>query len=233
MKKLLVFAAAAALFAAAPAFAQPNDEHHERGGRRGGSPSAMSAQHPDRNPNHGNTGAQRSPATPQPAPPAAVQPNSAMMQHNNRDRNRAGDNTPRTGNMAGPNRGMAGPNRDTRGRDSDRHNGMRGPSRNAGNANSQRRNAANFSRYHRNFNSPRRYRAPSYRRPRGWYSHRWTFGERLPSAFFARNYWINDFLDYGLLAPPYGTVWVRYGSDALLIDEYSGEVIQVAYNVFY
>ena len=33
--------------------------------------------------------------------------------------------------------------------------------------------------------------------------------------------------------PPPGTVWVRYGNDALLIDRYSGEVIQVVYGIFY
>jgi Ni/Co efflux regulator RcnB len=30
-----------------------------------------------------------------------------------------------------------------------------------------------------------------------------------------------------------GTVWVRYGDDALLIDQYTGEVIQVAYGIFW
>ena len=35
------------------------------------------------------------------------------------------------------------------------------------------------------------------------------------------------------MPPPPGTVWVRYGRDALLIDRYTGEVIQVEYSVFY
>jgi Ni/Co efflux regulator RcnB len=48
-----------------------------------------------------------------------------------------------------------------------------------------------------------------------------------------QDYWLTDFYDFGLTPPPPGTVWVRYGDDALLIDEYNGEVIQVAYNVFY
>jgi len=34
------------------------------------------------------------------------------------------------------------------------------------------------------------------------------------------------------MAPPDGYVWVRYGDDALLIDEYSGDIIQVEYDVF-
>jgi len=30
-----------------------------------------------------------------------------------------------------------------------------------------------------------------------------------------------------------GYVWVRYGPDALLIDTYTGEIIQVRYDVFW
>jgi hypothetical protein len=35
------------------------------------------------------------------------------------------------------------------------------------------------------------------------------------------------------MLPPPGTVWVRYGSDAVLIDRDTGEVIRVVYNIFY
>jgi hypothetical protein len=35
------------------------------------------------------------------------------------------------------------------------------------------------------------------------------------------------------MPPPPGTVWVRDNTDALLIDRYTGEVIEVDYNVFY
>ena len=47
------------------------------------------------------------------------------------------------------------------------------------------------------------------------------------------NYWLKDYVDYGLPPPPYGAVWVRVGGDALLIDQYTGEVIAVEYGVFY
>jgi Ni/Co efflux regulator RcnB len=128
--------------------------------------------------------------------------------------------------------GMAGPNNNNN--NNNNNGGMRGPSHNNGQmGGGQRPRVTNFNSYHRNFTAPRRYRAPAYRRPQGWYAHRWTFGERLPPAFFIRDYWLNDYLDFGLVTPPYGTVWVRNGSDALLIDEESGEVIQVAYGVFY
>jgi Ni/Co efflux regulator RcnB len=94
----------------------------------------------------------------------------------------------------------------------------------------------NFDRhsYQRNFVAPRRYHANGgYVRPRGWYEHRWVFGEILPALFWSQNYWLSDYNDYGLSDPPPGFVWVRYGSDALLIDQNSGEVLQVEYDVFY
>ena len=94
---------------------------------------------------------------------------------------------------------------------------------------------ANFDRhaYQRNFVAPRRFHASVYVRPHGWYEHRWVYGEILPALFWSQNYWLGDYYDYGLSDPPPGFVWVRYGSDALLIDQNSGEVLQVEYDVFY
>ena len=93
----------------------------------------------------------------------------------------------------------------------------------------------NFDRrtYQGNFNSSHRYRYHTYRRPHGWYNHHWGYGERLPRGWYGRDYWILDFMMFGLMQPPYGYVWVRVGDDALLIDEETGEVVRVVYNVFY
>jgi Ni/Co efflux regulator RcnB len=96
-----------------------------------------------------------------------------------------------------------------------------------------RRDFSSFRDFHRSFNAPQRFHAPDYRRPNGWYGHRWSFGEFLPSLFWAPNYWLNDYYRFGLPPPPYGTVWVRDGYDALLIDRDSGEIITVEYDVFY
>jgi Ni/Co efflux regulator RcnB len=71
-----------------------------------------------------------------------------------------------------------------------------------------------------------------YQGPSGFAYHQWHHGDRLPREYYARDYWLTDFLTFGLFAPPEGLVWVRYGDDALLIDEETGEVIQVRYNVF-
>ena len=90
-----------------------------------------------------------------------------------------------------------------------------------------------FDSLRRVFNAPRHFRHGSYSRPNGWYAHRWNYGEFLPTLFFSRNYWISDYEDFDLSDPPPGTTWVRCGDDALLIDEYSGEVIQVVYGIFY
>jgi len=125
----------------------------------------------------------------------------------NRNDNRPGN---RPGNSFGNNRGPGNP-------------GYGGP----------RHDYSNFRDFHRNFNASRRFRGPSYRRPAGWYDHRWTFGEFLPAAFWARDYWLSDYTSYDLPPPPYGATWVRVGNDALLVDEDSGEVITVEYDVFY
>jgi len=91
----------------------------------------------------------------------------------------------------------------------------------------------NFSSYQRNVTAQHRFRAPAYQRPQGWYSRRWTFGESLPALFWTQNFWIGDYVDYGLMPPPPGTIWIRDGNDALLIDRADGEIIQVDYGVFY
>ncbi|MEY4708560.1 MAG: hypothetical protein RJB58_2283 [Pseudomonadota bacterium] len=109
----------------------------------------------------------------------------------------------------------------------------RGGDRRPGYKRGPRRDYSGFRDYRRSYNSPRRFRGPTYHRPPGWYDRRWTFGEYLPSLFWSSSYWLNDFNSYALPPPPYGTVWVRNGRDALLIDRDTGEIISVRYAVFY
>lgn len=89
------------------------------------------------------------------------------------------------------------------------------------------------AKFRKNVVAAHRFHAGPYRAPPGWHYRRWVFGERLPGIYFGRDFWITDFLAFGLFAPPDGYVWVRYGPDAMLIDEYTGEIIQVDYGVFY
>ena len=68
---------------------------------------------------------------------------------------------------------------------------------------------------------------------RGYRYNRFGIGSILESLFFGRNYWISDPWQYRLpLAPP-GYQWVRYYNDVLLVDVYTGEVLDVIYNFFW
>ena len=152
---------------------------------------------------------------------AAPPPAQAAAPRNDRRDNARGNDFRR-----GPDRGGPAPNQAMRGGPPAQGNAMmrRGPD------NGGRRD---FSALHRNFTSPHRFHVGIYHRPPGFYARRWVYGDILPRIFWARDYWLSDFYDYDLPPPPPGTVWVRYWNDALLIDEYNGEVIEVAYNVFY
>jgi len=96
-----------------------------------------------------------------------------------------------------------------------------------------RRDFSNYRNYHQNFRASQRFRAAPYRRPPGYFARRWSWGQTLPSFFWTRDYWLTDFYAYDLPPPPYGAIWVRVGDDALLIDQYTGEIIEVDYGVFY
>jgi Ni/Co efflux regulator RcnB len=84
-----------------------------------------------------------------------------------------------------------------------------------------------------NINASHRYHYGTYHRPAGWYARRWTYGEHLPRAWYGANYRISNYITFGLVAPPDGYEWVRVGSDAILIDVDTGEVVRVVYGVFY
>ena len=134
--------------------------------------------------------------------------------------------------------GAADANRDRNDANRNVNRGDRGWRQGGGNDrrpgyNGPRRDYSGFRDYHRGYNSSRRFRGPEYRRPSGWYDRRWSFGEFLPGLFWSSSYWLNDFNRYDLPPPPYGTVWVRNGRDALLVDRDTGEIISVRYSVFY
>jgi Ni/Co efflux regulator RcnB len=84
-----------------------------------------------------------------------------------------------------------------------------------------------------NVQSSRHFRHGNYNAPQGYQARHWSYGGRLPRSYFVRDYWITDFLMFGLFAPPPDLIWVRVGNDALLVDRYSGDIVQVDYDVFY
>jgi Ni/Co efflux regulator RcnB len=82
--------------------------------------------------------------------------------------------------------------------------------------------------------APHRFRAAGpWIAPRGFTFRRFRLGERVPSVLLAASYFLMDYSLYGLAPPPPGYVWVRDGTDAVLVDQYTGEVVQVEYDVFY
>ncbi|THD63685.1 RcnB family protein [Phenylobacterium sp.] len=78
-----------------------------------------------------------------------------------------------------------------------------------------------------------RFRAAPYRAPYGYFVRSWAFGDFLPQGWYGQSYWLNDFGDYGLPYPPPGFEWVRVGGDAIMVDQYSGRVVQVVRGIFY
>ncbi len=82
------------------------------------------------------------------------------------------------------------------------------------------------------YRAPQRFRAGQYRAPQGFYNRSWSFGDRLPYGWFGSSYYLN-WNSYGLPLPPIGCEWVRVGSDALLVDVWSGEVLSVYYGLFW
>jgi len=78
-----------------------------------------------------------------------------------------------------------------------------------------------------------RYRLGFYRPPYGFYVRSWGFGDILPRGWYGPDYYLDDFLDFGLPYPPPGYEWVRVGGDAIMIDEYTGRIVQVVRGIFY
>ncbi|MFL6721240.1 MAG: RcnB family protein [Sphingomonas sp.] len=68
--------------------------------------------------------------------------------------------------------------------------------------------------------------------PFGYGYRSFDIGYRLYPNYFSQQYWIDPGL-YGLPYPPPGTQWVRYWNDAVLVDMYSGEVVDVIRDFFW
>jgi hypothetical protein len=69
--------------------------------------------------------------------------------------------------------------------------------------------------------------------PLGWAYRQWAVGAFLPPLFLTPYYYYADWAALGLDPPPPGDQWVRYGPDLLLVDDTTGQVIDVIYGAFY
>ena len=68
--------------------------------------------------------------------------------------------------------------------------------------------------------------------PGGYGYHRFFVGGILPAIFLGSAYVYADYMALGLAAPDPGFVWVRYGPDLVLVNQATGEIVDVAYGVF-
>ena len=77
------------------------------------------------------------------------------------------------------------------------------------------------------------FRLGFYYDPFGWNYRRWSVGSFLWPSYYDVHYRLNDPWRYRL-PPAYGPYrWVRYWDDALLVNIYTGEVVDVIHNFFW
>jgi hypothetical protein len=69
--------------------------------------------------------------------------------------------------------------------------------------------------------------------PAGWAYRRWAVGAILPPLFLTPDYYYTDYSALGFPPPDPGFQWVQYGPDLLLVNVATGQVVDVAYGVFY
>ena len=69
--------------------------------------------------------------------------------------------------------------------------------------------------------------------PFGWRYNRYGVGWRLWPSYYSRNYWLHDPWMYRLPYAPYPYQWIRYWNDALLVNTYTGQVVDVEYDFFW
>jgi Ni/Co efflux regulator RcnB len=218
MKTLFLTVAATALIFAAPtAFAQ--DDHHH--GHPGGASHAAAPAHTTHTATTHTTHAA-----------APTHASNTMMMSGSSHADKHHDMTTRAAPTAPPGwtvKGQSHTDRMRRNNTTHSTNAMRGNSTTHGSnthvtVNFNRRNVTASHHYH--------YRGGAYHGPSGYSYHRYSYGDMLPSIYFSQDYWINDYSDYGLAYPPPGCVWVRYGDDAILIEQDNGQILEVVYDQF-
>ena len=78
------------------------------------------------------------------------------------------------------------------------------------------------------------FRLGFYSDPFGWGYQPYSVGWRMwPNYYRSSSYWLNDPWQYRLPYAPAGTRWIRYYDDAILVDTWSGQVVDVIYNFFW
>lgn len=93
--------------------------------------------------------------------------------------------------------------------------------------NDQRYDWRHYREHHRS-----RFHLGIYIDPFGWNYQPYSIGYRMYSGYFGNQYWIDPAM-YDLPFPPPGTAWVRYWNDAVLVDTYTGTVLDVIPGFFW
>lgn len=91
-----------------------------------------------------------------------------------------------------------------------------------------RYNWHDYRQHHRSI-----YHLGYYHDPFGWAYQTFAIGWRLWPSYYESSYWIEDPWTYRLPPAPPGTRWIRYYNDALLVDIYTGEVLDVIHDFFW
>lgn len=89
-------------------------------------------------------------------------------------------------------------------------------------------NWQDYRRHHRS-----QFHLGFYYDPYGWGYQPYSIGWRLWPSYYSSNYWINDPWMYRLPYAPPGYVWIRYWNDALLVDTWSGQVVDMIPGFFW
>jgi len=114
----------------------------------------------------------------------------------------------------------------------DRYNGSRG--RESYSWNRGWRNDNRYDWQHYRYSNRNLFHGGAYYAPyRNYGYNRLSIGIFLDSLFYSQNYWIGDPYQYRLPPNPPGTQWVRYYNDVVLVDVYSGEVLDTIYDFFW
>ena len=69
--------------------------------------------------------------------------------------------------------------------------------------------------------------------PFGWGYQPYSIGWRMWPSYYSSSFWLNDPWQYRLPYAPPGTRWIRYYDDAILVDTWNGQVLDVIYNFFW
>jgi hypothetical protein len=77
------------------------------------------------------------------------------------------------------------------------------------------------------------FRLGFYYDPFGWGYRRYDIGYRLWPSYYGSRYWLNDPWRFRLPYAPAGYRWIRYWDDAILVDTWTGEVVDVIHNFFW